>query len=82
MAERIPFSSTPTDFDGFRQRLSKIFKKQSGYPKFKKKGQHDSFRFPDAKQIKLEEDNQRVFLPKLGWIRYRLSFFEPLSFTN
>lgn len=50
-----------------------FFKKQSGYPKFKKKGQHDSFRFPDAKQIKLEEDNQRVFLPKLGWIRYRKS---------
>ena len=47
--------------------------KQSGYPKFKKKGQHDSFRFPDAKQIKLEEDNQRIFLPKLGWIRYRKS---------
>lgn len=53
--------------------FQKFFKKQSGYPKFKKKGQHDSFRFPDAKQIKLEEDNQRVFLPKLGWIRYRKS---------
>lgn len=53
--------------------FQKFFKKQSGYPKFKKKGQHDSFRFPDAKKIKLEEDNQRVFLSKLGWIRYRKS---------
>src|SRR5664279_2984186 len=50
-----------------------FFKKQSGYPKFKKKGQHDSFRFPDPKQIKFEENNKRVFLPKLGWIRYRKS---------
>ena len=50
-----------------------FFKKQSGYPKFKKKSQHDSFRFPDAKQMKLEEKNQRMFLPKLGWIRYRKS---------
>ncbi|MEI8198911.1 MAG: RNA-guided endonuclease TnpB family protein [Eubacteriales bacterium] len=53
--------------------FQKFFKKQSGYPKFKKKGQHDSFRFPDAKQLKLEESNKRVFLPKLGWIRYRKS---------
>ena len=53
--------------------FQKFFKKKAGDPKFKKKGQHDSFRFPDAKQIKLEENNQRVFLPKLGRIRYRKS---------
>jgi len=53
--------------------FQKFFKKQAGYPKFKKKGQHDSFRFPDAKQIKLEENNMRIFLPKLGWMRYRKS---------
>lgn len=53
--------------------FQKFFKKQAGYPKFKKKGQHDSFRFPDAKQLKLEENNKRIFLPKLGWMRYRKS---------
>jgi len=53
--------------------FQKFFKKQAGYPKFKKKGQRDSFRFPDAKQIKLEENNMRIFLPKLGWMRYRKS---------
>ena len=53
--------------------FQKFFKKQAGYPKFKKKGQHDSFRFPDPKQLKLEENNKRVFLPKLGWKRYRKS---------
>lgn len=53
--------------------FQKFFKKQAGYPNFKKKGQHDSLRFPDPKQLKLEENNKRVFLPKLGWIRYRKS---------
>jgi len=53
--------------------FQKLFKKQAGYPKFKKKGKSDSFRFPDPNQLKLEENNKRVFLPKLGWIRYRMS---------
>jgi len=43
------------------------------FPRFKKKGQHDSFRYPDPKQIKLDQLNSRLFLPKLGWLRYRNS---------
>jgi putative transposase len=42
-----------------------------GSPRFKKKGQHDSFRFPQG--FELDQENSRVFLPKLGWIRYRNS---------
>jgi len=37
-------------------------------PKFKKRGMGDSFRFPEPKQIVL--DNRRIKLPKLGWIRF------------
>lgn len=37
------------------------------------KGQRDSFRYPDAKQIKLDQANNRIFLPKLGWLRFRNS---------
>jgi putative transposase len=40
---------------------------------FKKKGQRDSLRYPDPKQIKLDQGNSRIFLPKLGWLRYRNS---------
>ena len=43
----------------------------NGYPKFKKKGQQDSIRFPQG--YKLDEANKRIFLPKLGFIRYRKS---------
>ena len=50
-----------------------FFAKRADFPRFKKKGQGDSFRYPDAKQFKIDAGNRRVFLPKLGWIRYRNS---------
>lgn len=50
-----------------------FFAKRAGFPRFAKKGQRDSFRYPDAKQIKLDQANGRIFLPKLGWLRYRNS---------
>jgi putative transposase len=52
---------------------SNFFAERAAFPRFKKKGQRESFRFPDPKQIKLEQGNSRIFLPKLGWLRYRNS---------
>ncbi len=40
-------------------------------PVFKRKGRHEKFRFPQG--IKLDQANSRVFVPKLGWLRYRNS---------
>ena len=48
-----------------------FFQKRSGFPKFKKKGLKESFRFPQG--CKLEQQNNRLYLPKIGWIRYRNS---------
>jgi putative transposase len=50
-----------------------FFAKRAAFPRFKKKGQHSSFRYPDPKQFKLDQANSRIFLPKLGWVRYRNS---------
>ncbi|HKT66641.1 MAG TPA: transposase [Burkholderia sp.] len=50
-----------------------FFAKRAAFPRFKKKGRSDSFRYPDSKQIKLDQVNNRIFLPKLGWLRYRNS---------
>ena len=50
-----------------------FFAKRADFPRFKRKGSGDSFRYPDPKQIKLDQANRRIFLPKLGWIRYRNS---------
>ncbi|MEA3178341.1 MAG: putative transposase [Gammaproteobacteria bacterium] len=50
-----------------------FFAQRAAFPRFKKRGQHDSFRYPDPKQIRLDLLNSRLFLPKLGWLRYRNS---------
>lgn len=42
-------------------------------PQFRKKGQNESFRYPDPKQFRLDHVNSRIFLPKLGWLRNRNS---------
>lgn len=48
-----------------------FFEKRAAFPRFKKKGQSNSFRFPQG--FKIDQVNSRIFLPKLGWIRYRNS---------
>ena len=48
-----------------------FFEKRADFPRFKKKGMGESFRFPQG--CKLEQDNSRIFLPKLGWLHYRNS---------
>jgi putative transposase len=46
-----------------------FFEGRAAFPRFKRKGQRDSFRFPQG--TKLDHCNDRVYLPKLGWMRYR-----------
>jgi putative transposase len=65
-----PLQQTLKDLD---RAYRNFFAKRAEFPKFKKKGQKESFRYPDPKGIKLEEANSRILLPKLGWIRYRKS---------
>jgi len=50
-----------------------FFAQRADFPRFKKKGSSDSFRYPDQKQFKIDQPNSRIFLPKLGWVRYRNS---------
>ena len=65
-----PLQQTLKDLE---RAYSNFFAKRADFPCFKKKGQSDSFRYPDPKQIKLDQANSRLFLPKLGWLRYRNS---------
>lgn len=48
-----------------------FFQKRAAFPRFKKRGQNDAFRYPQG--VKLDQENSRIFLPKFGWIRYRNS---------
>lgn len=66
-----PLQQTLKDLERARKNF---FAKRADFPQFKKKGRSgDSFRYPDPKQIKLDEANARIFLPKLGWMHYRKS---------
>ncbi|CAH1692169.1 transposase [Hyphomicrobiales bacterium] len=46
--------------------FTNFFEGRARYPTFRRKGENESFRYPDPKQIKLEE--RRIFLPKAGWV--------------
>ena len=48
-----------------------FFQKRASFPRFKKRGQNDAFRYPQG--VKLDQTNNRISLPKLGWVRYRNS---------
>jgi len=56
------------DLDGAFQRF---FKGIADFPAYKKKGAGSGFRFPQG--FKLDQVNSRLFLPKLGYVRYRNS---------
>ena len=44
----------------------KCFNKTGGFPRFKKKGDRDSIHFPQGFKVK----GNKVFLPKIGWIKF------------
>ncbi len=48
-----------------------FFQKRAAFPRFKKRGQNDAFRYPQG--VKLDQENSRIFLPKPGWMRYQNS---------
>ena len=54
-----PLQQTPKDL---KRAYSNFFAKRADFPRFKKKGQSDSFRYPDPKRIRLDQPNSRLFL--------------------
>jgi putative transposase len=53
--------------------FGRFFAKDGGYPRFKRRGDDPGLRFPDPKQFALDRANDRLKLPKLGWLRLRMS---------
>lgn len=43
-----------------------FFARRADFPRFKRKGQSESFRYPDARQFEIDQTNSRIKLPKLG----------------
>lgn len=57
-----------------------FFEKRAAFPARKRKGRGDSFRFPQG--TKLDQVNDRIYLPKIGWVRYRNSRSVPGEICN
>lgn len=54
-------------FEHFFRRVKK--NETPGYPRFRCKGENDSFRYPQGVRVK----NNEVWLPKIGWVHFRKS---------
>ena len=54
-----------------RQAWDRCFKKTSKQPRFKKKGQRDSFYLESGTKVKpmIKNDGKRIKLPSIGWVR-------------
>ncbi len=66
-----PSQSLQQALKNLKRAYTNFFEKRAAFPRFKKKGQSESFRYPQGFQ--LDQANGRIFLPKLGWMRLRLS---------
>ena len=51
--------------------LMNFFAGRANFPRFKAKGRKDSCRFPQG--VKYDQNNNRIYLPKIGWLRYHNS---------
>jgi putative transposase len=61
-----PLQQTLKDLD---RALKDGFKKDKGFPKFKRKGRDKSFRYPQGVKVR----GNLVFLPKVGWCKFQKS---------
>lgn len=68
---RSPSQALQQSLKDLERAYQNFFSKRADFPRFKKRGVRDSFRYPQG--VKLDEGNNRIFLPKLGWVQYRNS---------
>jgi len=67
----VPAQALQQALKNLERAYSNFFQKRAEFPKFKKKGQRESFRVPQGFEV--DNGNGRIKLPKIGWMRYRKS---------
>ena len=70
---RVPIHPLQQELKDLERACANFSARHTDFPKFKKKTRLNSFCYPDPKQIELDQTNSRIFLPKLGWLRYHNS---------
>ncbi len=67
----VPAQALQQALKNLERAYTNFFQKRADFPKFKKKGQRESFRVPQGFEV--DNQNGRVKVPKMGWMRYRKS---------
>src|SRR5260370_18412547 len=67
----VPAQALQQALKNLERAYTNFFQKRADFPKFKKKGQRESFRVPQGFEV--DNGNGRIKLPKMGWMRYRKS---------
>lgn len=67
--KEVPSQSLQCALRNLESAYKNFFAKRADFPKIKKKGQSDGFRYPQG--FKIDHESGRLFLPKLGWVRCR-----------
>jgi putative transposase len=69
----VPFGCLQQALKNLGQAYARYRSRQARFPTFKKRGRSDSFRYSGLSDLQLDQANSRIFLPGLGWLRYRNS---------
>ncbi len=67
----VPAQALQQALQNLERAYTNFFQKRADFPKFKKKGQRESFRVPQGFEV--DNQNGRVKVPKMGWMRCRKS---------
>jgi putative transposase len=67
----VPAQALQQSLKNLERGFTNFFEKRADFPEFHKKGRKDSFRIPQGFEV--DNQNGRIKLPKIGWMRYRKS---------
>jgi putative transposase len=65
---KAPSQSLQQSLKDLDRAYQNFFAKRADFPQFKKRGKRDAFRYPQG--FKLDQANHRIYLPKIGWMKY------------
>lgn len=68
-----PCSAHQYALKDLEEAYANFFAGRAKFPRFKRKGDRNSFRVAAKGTIRIEQTNSRLRFPKLGWLRYRKS---------
>jgi putative transposase len=69
----VPIGTLQQALRNLERAYARYRSRQAQFPSFKKRGRSDSFRYSGLGETSLDQANNRILLPQLGWLHYRSS---------